>query len=244
MKKQKSKARKSSPSLPSNSEAQYLQALIRDFPVDRNLNSTEAVIKIGTRFIQLEDKKALYLKFIRNIRNNPLPLFELLWTLNRAIHNYLFNEILSKAGQFRKKTDPNNGFVGFGSDRPRNPSQTQFKDSNPDLIETELSKTFNFFSETDSNPIRTSILFYQKFVLIHPFYDANGRIARYIVSLYLLFHGYYVQWKIIEERHKEKFIKKLNQCHNRVGQPTFDQYFEYLHLFWKKFIIRVDELEK
>lgn len=224
-----------------NSEALYLQALIKDFPVDPNLNPTDALIKIGTRYAQVEEETNEFVKFLRNQGDSLSSLF---FNLTKRFHFYLFMGILSNAGQFRKKTDPNSGFVGFGGDHPRNPSQTQFKGLNPDAVEAELRKTFELFSRNDPNPVKTSILFYQKFVLIHPFYDANGRIARYIVSLYLLFHGYYVQWKIIEERHREKFIKKLNQCHIRVGQQMFDEYFEYLHSFWKKFVIRRDELEQ
>lgn len=111
-------------------------------------------------------------------------------------------------------------------------------------MQNELDKIFGVLTADDLDPVWTSMEFYQKFVNVHPFYDANGRIARFLVSIYLQYHGFYIQWKIMEEKHKEKFLKKLNHCHVRIGSSTYGKYLDYLHKFWKQFVIPIDQLEK
>lgn len=227
--------------MPSNTEESYLQALINDFSVDSNLSPRDALRMIGVRYQQLENQTD---NFIRILSNSQVAFSEFLKSLASILHAYLFNDILSNAGSYRKATDPNNGFVGFGSDKVRNPSLTEFQGSPTAIIEPELSKAFRLLSRDDKDPIRTAIVFYQRFVLVHPFYDANGRIARFLVSLYLSFHGYYVRWKIIDEKNKIKFIKKLNQCHLRYEKDGYEKYLNYLVDFWKEFVGKLSELEE
>lgn len=93
------------------------------------------------------------------------------------------------------------------------------------------------------DPIENAIRFYQHFVYIHPFYDANGRIGRAIVSVYLNLFDYYVQWREFDGPNNSKFISKLNACHERMESGyTYEQYLEYLVSFFRKYVISVDEL--
>jgi Fic family protein len=89
---------------------------------------------------------------------------------------------------------------------------------------------------TLSDPAANSIAFYQRFVLTHPFYDANGRIGRYLVSLYLAGHKKVVHWKVLEGDKKRRFLKYLNECHKRRGDRTLQTYERYLFNFWKKYV--------
>lgn len=149
----------------------------------------------------------------------------------------MFEGVLSNAGEFRKATDPNHGFVAFGGNLQRNPWGSKFKGSPPEQIEAGLKSAFDLLSKNDMDPVRTSIIFYQKFVHIHPFYDANGRVARFLLTLYLLFHGHYVLWKQLEEGKKNEFLKKLNSCHLRQQSGAYNDYLEHLYRFGKKFVV-------
>ena len=215
-----------------------LQGLIKDFPPVQHIDIDAALKQIESRFIGLSEFLPEFVKILL-----PSEFSSQFLGLTLGIHKFLFDKIVSNAGEYRKKTDPNNGVVYFGGEYARHSSGQKFHGTNPDFIYEELQQAFALLSDKDSNPLRTSILFYQKFVRIHPFYDANGRIARLIITIYLRYHGYYVQWAKLEQTKKNKFLDKLNECHEREDQYNFEQYFEYLYNFWKQFVIQKDELE-
>lgn len=77
-----------------------------------------------------------------------------------------------------------------------------------------------------------AVKFYQQFVQIHPFYDANGRIGRFLLEIYLNLHGIGMQWKKLYAN--EKWIKKLNDCHRRKGASEYERYLGYLVSHWNK----------
>ncbi len=64
-----------------------------------------------------------------------------------------------------------------------------------------------------------------------------------MVSAYLYYHGFYVQWgKMLEGGGQTKFYNKLNECHKRMGKPGFEKYFEYLLDFFSPFVVKKEEL--
>jgi fido (protein-threonine AMPylation protein) len=224
-----------------NNEEQYLESLIKDFPCDTPLKAAQALTTIATRYTQLEESASDFVGLLPKDRGS---FSATILQIAVKLHGFLFKDILANAGEYRKITDRGGGFVGFGKDKPRNPSQTQFQGIAATRIQPELAKLSQLLNPQDIDPAKSAIEWYQKFVLIHPFYDANGRIARFIVTIYLHYHGYQIQWKAIEEKHREKFLRKLNACHLRSGKPEYEKYFNILYRFWNQFVISIDQLER
>lgn len=158
-------------------------------------------------------------------------------------HEYLFSKILCNAGEFRKSTDPQQGRIGFGGSDYRVIAKFKYSGSPCIEIESDLIKCFLLLTKNPADPLSASIEFYRRFVKIHPFYDANGRIGRLILTIYNLYYGIYIKWSSIETGgNKSDFIKKLNECHKREGQIIYHKHFEYLLSFFRKFVIKVSDM--
>ncbi len=236
----------------------YLQELIADFPFTlaksfpqsfpqlKFKNYSDAAIalaEIENRFQQQDDYLMLqaegYSTFQNSISNrNEFNNFLSQW-LCRSLHKSLFKFILSNAGEYRKSSDKNNGIVNFGGFNFRT-RQSNFTGFAPNTIETEIIKSFEILKQ-NGNPLDLSIRFYLRFVRIHPFYDANGRIARLIVNFYLAYNGYMILWQQLNTTKNNEFIKRLNECHKRDGKPEFEKYFSFLLDLWTKFVIKIED---
>ncbi|MBU0713399.1 Fic family protein [bacterium] len=92
-----------------------------------------------------------------------------------------------------------------------------------------------FFYVFGSRCAQLGLRFYQHFAYIHPFYDANGRIARILMIIYLLINNLTIKREPFDQS-KGKFLKRLNRCHERFETDKSDQYFKYFFQFMKKFI--------
>ncbi|MCI5167738.1 MAG: Fic family protein [Candidatus Electrothrix sp. GM3_4] len=93
------------------------------------------------------------------------------------LHSQLFENILSNAGKYRNGNDPNNGEVFFG------PPANTYAGADPVAIESKVKKCLSTLILFPADPVRIAATFYQRFVKIHPFYDGNGRVARFIVEV-------------------------------------------------------------
>lgn len=191
----------------------------------------------------LHYKNKTFFSFILHILKAPYPFYFSQFSI--IIHRYLFNGILNNAGKYRNKKEFNNGFVGFGGTNRRKFDSPKYIGFPPAEIEKGVLNACILLKKKDikEDAVKSALEFYRRFVRIHPFYDGNGRIGRLMLSIYLQDHGLYVKWREIEE-HKNEFIKKLNACHDRESDADkYSTYFGYLLNFFKKYIIRIDELE-
>ena len=222
------------------SEFRYLEELMTDFPCDCPWTVTEAFEQLNIRYTELE-KQSFYLAKV----NFGFSFKSYFSALISYFHQYLFKNILSNAGSFRSEQDKNSGRIGFGGESYRMIGNMQFTGAAPQNIPGDVETACAYLKKKDKNPVDSALRFYQLFVKTHPFYDANGRIARLLVSSYLAYYKHYVNWEDILKKGKQtEFYKKLNECHKRTNGPSFDKYFDLLYNFFRKFVMHWDEFIK
>lgn len=239
-----------------NSELNYLAELIEDFPPKKKISAEDAFKELKVRYETLESFADGFIDFLLSLPDNKVAeFFPKLGKIDdnfpygmmlfmAIAHKYLFAEILSNAGEFRLISDPHSGKVYYGGVSKREIGQHKFFGSNPEKIVDDLNSAFLLLKKKSEEPIKAGLEFYRRFVRIHPFYEANGRIARLILMIYLQYHGYYIVWREINEKHTGKFLSKLNSCHTHEGKDTYERYFGYFEDFFKPFIKPISELKK
>lgn len=228
---------------PPGEELSYLKKLIRDFPTDIDPGETlNAFQLIAARYQRLEQSyRHMFTHLFRDNKTDKewsRAFKRIIYTL----HRYLFDSILSNAGDVRKTSDPGKGMIGFGGMRHQQ-QRSRFYGTTPSDIDSELDIACSHLVCEPEDPVENALRFYQHFVYIHPFYDANGRIGRVIVSTYLHLFDLYVQWNKFDGASNAEFINKLNKCHLRMESGYgFEEYVGYLLTFFKNYVISVDEL--
>jgi len=241
----------------SNSETDYLAELILDFPPLSPVSTDKAFELLRTRYEQLEKNIGQFLSLLKSstpskslfpfqrlfIEEDRFPAH--FYIFCRKFHLFLFKDILNNAGQFRQSSDPKSGIIGYGGFHRRMVGNFRYTGSSPSNIVDELCLAFLLLRNNSKNPVVDALEFYRRFVKIHPFYDANGRIARLILGIYLVHYNFYINWRGIETGgNKTKFIKRLNNCHDRQNQYNYNEYFGYLFDHFNSFVINVDQLDK
>lgn len=222
-------------SKPPNTEIEHLKSLRKDFPGSLNIDTRSAIVKIRERYVRLEDALLKEGNIANDIESGYSNFF---FDLALLTHSYLFKEILSNAGEFRSIDDPWQGRIIFGGTDRRHAGRGKFRGSDPRNIKEDLIEVFNILKSESTKPIEDAIKFYQQFVNVHPFYDANGRIARLIVTIYLDLYGYMVDWDELKEKDNQ-FCNKLNKCHVQpIDNPhsKYEEYFGYLYDFFKQYV--------
>lgn len=156
--------------------------------------------------------------------------------LCRELHAFLYQDFLVNAGQYRRVTDPNGGRVDFGG-RKGHTVRPRYIGTPPERIEEGMIEAGSHLAWGD-DPVADAIRFYLEMSAVHPFYDANGRIGRLVVSIYLYCYELYVNWDEIDQRHGQ-FMQKLNACHDRRGsrqKGLYEEYVGYLTSFFEKHV--------
>jgi len=239
--------------IPPNSELGYLQELIDVFGVEGSPDARKAQEKIKGRYLAIEQTyESISENYGRDEDENIVP--DLGKVLNRmavSLHEYLYRGILSNAGCCRRATDPDGGTIFFGGKRPGRRTMA-FKGSPPADIKDDLKHAFSILSDRSVDPPTASIEFYMRFNRVHPFYDANGRISRLIVSIYLHLYGIYVDWDRVDRAHGT-FVSRMNGCHKRAkGAPNqthyepenYEEYLGYVLSYWKKCLSSIDDFHR
>ena len=228
-----------------SAEIDYLAKLIADFPANYKPEEAEKAYQdIATRYQVYEKNIDVFFLYQSEIvKQSKGHWGTVLKQLAYDTHAFLFDGILSNAGEIRKKSEPNGGRIQFGGLRHQQ-QRAQFEGARPGLIEKQLKEAFSHLVAVPQNPIEQALRCYQRFVNAHPFYDANGRIGRVIVSIYLYKFDQYVLWAKFDGPNNSKFINRLNECHKRQDSGfRFEEYFGYLLDFFSNYVVSVEDLQ-
>ena len=210
-------------------ERAYLLELMQDFPAQESVTVEMALNLLSIRYNSLDISPIA--QRVPHLAGESYSRF--FNRLPKQLHAYLYKDILGNAGVYRQVIEKNSGVVFFGNNQ-------KFHGLAPTEISDGIIKSFSNFSQNDPQPIHTVVSFYQQFVYVHPFYDANGRISRFITSIYLDSHGYFISW---EQLHKNsKWLKKLNACHVRYNSNLYGAYLLRLVEHWSKFIVKKSDI--
>ena len=209
--------------------------LLKDFAADPALSAEVVYLKSWSRFNILEQAplheifhQSRILRFIRRPVYSALP---------QAFHKFIYDGLFTFAGKYRSKDDPHGGNIYFGHQHAQR-RKPKFHGEPPDEIEDGVVDAVWFLKNKPKDPLYQASRFYQKFVNVHPFYDANGRIARLITNMYLANHNLSLSWSEFDS--KRKFIRKLNRCHLKPDEKNFGYLVNYL----TNFSLNIDELEE
>ena len=117
------------------------------------------------------------------------------------------------------KTQPNNVRTSTGEIYYFTPPD-QVKSAMGDLIDWYRGQ-----EDEGEHPIIIAATFHYRFIRIHPFDDGNGRMARLLMNMILIKHGYTVAVVPIEER--EQYIGILEQADKTEDLGEFITYIAY-----------------
>lgn len=163
---------------PGGAEESYFEGLPRDFGTSYAPPAREALQRVFERYSNLHQEG--YVEIAEGLLSREMLSFRSeLHALPPVLHEFLYDGILTNAGQYRKTSEPNFGRVEFGGQRGQR-ARSRYRGTAPHKIEEELDGAFHHLALRPSeseNPAREAILFYAEFVAVHPFYDANGRIG-------------------------------------------------------------------
>lgn len=213
-------------------DREYLKELIKEFPVTPPI-SLEKALK------QLKDRSQQWnpFEFVELIHTEPahFTLEEILPFLPKFLHQRMFNGILGNAGSYREDDDPLKGRVEFELPTKKindkaECSNSRFSGVHPVEITTGIEKAIEKLAFDESDPVENAAKFYQQFVRIHPFYDGNGRIGRYIVEAYLYHFGLYVRWQDMKKNNR--WIRQLNYCHRKMTQLYISTAYPFALKWW------------
>lgn len=202
-----------------NAELETTNDLLSDFGATPDLTAEEVYKTSWSRYNILQQTSIRRIFEDENINKyNRRDIYAL---LPKIIHSFIYDGLFTFAGNYRLSTDPRLGRIYFGPLHGQNRAP-KFEGDSPEKINEGVIEAVSHFKWHAEDPLLQSMRFYQKFVNVHPFYDANGRIGRMIASIYLANHNQILSWKDFDS--KRKFINKLNRCHLLPN----DQNFTYL----------------
>ncbi len=92
----------------------------------------------------------------------------------------------------------------------------------PDQVKPAMSDLIDWYRRAEKegeHPIVIAATFHYRFVRIHPFDDGNGRMARLLMNMILIKHGYTVAVVPIQQR--SRYISTLEQADNSEDLSEF-----------------------
>lgn len=218
-------------------DREYLEELLRYFPVSPPVSLDEAqntIRDISRSWDPLKFSESLISS------GNRIIFFEkVLPKLPKLLHKAMYSGVLSNAGEYRKKSDPNEGIVEFGLPIKKLTdagcsSNGRFTGVNPDRINEKIVSVCRLIEADSVNPFHNAAVFYQKFIRIHPFYDGNGRIGRFIVDAYLYSHNMYIDWEKMKTT--TRWIRQLNYCHRTTNDDESSLAYNFALKWWVHYL--------
>lgn len=195
----------------------YLGELLRDFGVPGAPDVEDALRLMADRFEALFDRCSKQGQRLRDATPEGWVSFV------RFCHHQLYEGLLVNAGEFRRAEDPEHN-VFFGGYNPRT-MQERHKGRPPAQIEAALLAAFAHLN-APSDPVAAIARAYERMQDTHPFYDANGRIGRLVVTLFLAGHGLRFNWAALDapptpprtRPFKEDLYKALSYAQRQGGR--------------------------
>lgn len=120
----------------------------------------------------------------------------------------------------RYKQHPNNVQTSTGEMYHFTPPE-QTKAAMGDLLDWYRKR-----EDEGEHPVILAAAFHYRFVRIHPFDDGNGRMARLLMNLILLRHGYTIAIVPIDSR--DRYIQCLEQADAATGLDGLAQFIAYI----------------
>ena len=115
------------------------------------------------------------------------------------------------------KTQPNNVRTSTGEIYYYTP---------PDQVKPAMSDLLDWYRENEGeHPVVTAATFHYRFVRIHPFDDGNGRMARLLMNMILIKHGYTVA--IVPRKERGQYINTLAQADKSEDLAQFIAYIAH-----------------
>ncbi len=96
----------------------------------------------------------------------------------------------------------------------------------PEQVKPEMTDLLDWYRAREvagEHPVIIAATFHYRFVRIHPFDDGNGRMARLLMNLILIKHGYTVA--IVQSEKKTRYLQELERA-DQSEDPT--QFIEHI----------------
>lgn len=97
--------------------------------------------------------------------------------------------------------------------------------SPPEQVPQEMTDLIDWYREQESagdHPIIIAAAFHYRFVRIHPFDDGNGRMARLLMNMILMKHGYTVA--VVPREKREQYLEELERIDRTEELPQFIEF--------------------
>ncbi len=157
-------------------------------------------------------KEALNGVFIRNLHK---VLLKEPYEMDALTPDGRLTKRLISVGQF--KTIPNNVKTTTG--------QIHYYTA-PEQVQSEMSDLIDWYRDQDAkgeHPIVVAATFHYQFVRIHPFDDGNGRMARLLMNMILIGHGYTLA--IVEKDDRQRYIREVEEV---ARTESLSQFIEFI----------------
>ena len=151
---------------------------------------------------------------------NAIEVYNLINTLN-----YKDEKDFLKAHQIMMKYfDDDNGEYRNHGEAIKKEDTIVYVAPNSILVPNLMKSLFHYINNSNLNLILLSTIFHYYFIVIHPFTDGNGRMARFWMSLMLFNYDKNFEFVPIEEEiylNQEKYYSSKEQCHINSNANEF-----------------------